>query len=123
MAEHAVLIAGGIGVTPFAAILESLWFRHQLNVISCPTCAAEVDLLLDLGESQAQAPDCVADEGALWPLGHMGRQRSVYQAGKHTGAASASAAQPSLTLTSRRAKRSARTCCTVLRRRWAACAR
>ncbi len=55
LAEHAVLIAGGIGVTPFAAILESLWFRHQLNVISCPKCAAELDLL-DIGDADAHTP-------------------------------------------------------------------
>lgn len=37
--EHAVLIAGGIGVTPFASILQSLWFQHVQAMKTCTNCA------------------------------------------------------------------------------------
>lgn len=30
-ASHAVLIAAGIGVTPFASILQSIMYRHYAN--------------------------------------------------------------------------------------------
>jgi len=39
--EHAVLIAGGIGVTPFASILQSLWFKYTKSLIHCPKCDHE----------------------------------------------------------------------------------
>ena len=37
-AEHAVLIAGGIGVTPFASILQSIMKKVQNATIDCPNC-------------------------------------------------------------------------------------
>jgi len=37
--EHAVLIATGIGVTPFASILESIMFRYIKEHQTCPKCA------------------------------------------------------------------------------------
>ncbi|XP_023229647.1 NADPH oxidase 5-like [Centruroides sculpturatus] len=37
-AEHAVLIATGIGVTPFASILQSIMHRHRNTVHECPKC-------------------------------------------------------------------------------------
>ncbi|UXI20577.1 protein ETHE1-like [Sarcoptes scabiei] len=36
--EHAVLIATGIGVTPFASILQSIMFRHIEKTRHCPSC-------------------------------------------------------------------------------------
>jgi len=36
--EHAVLIGGGIGVTPFASILQSLWFQYMQSLKACPSC-------------------------------------------------------------------------------------
>jgi NADPH oxidase 5 len=36
--EHAVLIAAGIGVTPFASILQSLWFKFLKSYKECSTC-------------------------------------------------------------------------------------
>lgn len=36
--EHAVLIATGIGVTPFASILQSIMFRYMKAKHTCPTC-------------------------------------------------------------------------------------
>ena len=37
-AEHAVLIGAGIGITPFASILQSLWFRYREAKHLCPNC-------------------------------------------------------------------------------------
>lgn len=37
-AEHAVLIAAGIGITPFASILQSLMFRYRQARATCPHC-------------------------------------------------------------------------------------
>lgn len=37
-AEHAVLIASGIGITPFAAILQSLMHRYRRAKATCPHC-------------------------------------------------------------------------------------
>ncbi|KPJ03893.1 NADPH oxidase 5 [Papilio xuthus] len=37
-AEHAVLIAAGIGVTPFASILQSIMLRHRAARALCPRC-------------------------------------------------------------------------------------
>ena len=37
--EHAVLIAAGIGVTPFASILQSLWCRYSRSLKKCPDCS------------------------------------------------------------------------------------
>lgn len=39
--EHAVLIAGGIGVTPFASILQSLWFKYMKSLKKCAKCNHE----------------------------------------------------------------------------------
>lgn len=38
-AEHAVLIAPGIGVTPFASILQSIMIRYQESKHICPSCS------------------------------------------------------------------------------------
>lgn len=40
-AEHAVLIATGIGVTPFASILQSIVSHYQKRRQSCPSCRHE----------------------------------------------------------------------------------
>merc|ERR1712107_794776 len=37
-AEHAVLIGTGIGITPFASILQSIMHRHWNNKQTCPKC-------------------------------------------------------------------------------------
>lgn len=39
--EHAVLIATGIGVTPFASILQSLVYHYEKRRQKCPNCAHE----------------------------------------------------------------------------------
>ncbi|XP_062062196.1 NADPH oxidase 5 isoform X1 [Lepus europaeus] len=36
--EHAVLIGAGIGITPFASILQSILYRHQQRKRVCPNC-------------------------------------------------------------------------------------
>ncbi|XP_071942541.1 NADPH oxidase 5-like [Antedon mediterranea] len=36
--DHAVLIGAGIGVTPFASILQSVMYRHKLSTRTCPSC-------------------------------------------------------------------------------------
>ncbi|KAM7240084.1 hypothetical protein CapIbe_009579 [Capra ibex] len=36
--EHAVLIGAGIGITPFASILQSILYRHQKRKHVCPNC-------------------------------------------------------------------------------------
>ncbi|KAH9528182.1 NADPH oxidase 5 [Dermatophagoides farinae] len=36
--EHAVLVATGIGVTPFASILQSIMYRHIEKTRHCPLC-------------------------------------------------------------------------------------
>ncbi|KAF7463450.1 hypothetical protein GHT09_009426 [Marmota monax] len=36
--EHAVLIGAGIGITPFASILQSIMHRHQKRKHVCPSC-------------------------------------------------------------------------------------
>ena len=38
-AEHAVLIGSGIGVTPMASILQSVWYRFNASRQVCPSCA------------------------------------------------------------------------------------
>jgi predicted ferric reductase len=37
-AQHAVLVAAGIGVTPFASILQSIMNRYYASQQSCPRC-------------------------------------------------------------------------------------
>ncbi|XP_063962551.1 NADPH oxidase 5-like isoform X2 [Lytechinus pictus] len=37
-AEHAVLIGAGIGITPFASILQSIYMRYKAAKIHCPNC-------------------------------------------------------------------------------------
>ncbi|KAK7481433.1 hypothetical protein BaRGS_00027284, partial [Batillaria attramentaria] len=37
-AEHAVLIGSGIGVTPFASILQSIMYRLKAAEVECPQC-------------------------------------------------------------------------------------
>ncbi|XP_062502529.1 NADPH oxidase 5-like [Corticium candelabrum] len=37
-AEHAVLVAAGIGVTPFASILQSIAKHHENEKVQCPNC-------------------------------------------------------------------------------------
>ena len=36
--EHAVLIASGIGITPFASILQSVMFRYHTAKHTCQNC-------------------------------------------------------------------------------------
>ncbi|KAJ8036007.1 NADPH oxidase 5 [Holothuria leucospilota] len=36
--EHAILIGGGIGITPFASILQSIMYRYRLSRQTCPNC-------------------------------------------------------------------------------------
>ncbi|KTG35612.1 hypothetical protein cypCar_00030091, partial [Cyprinus carpio] len=36
--EHAVLIGVGIGITPFASILQSIMFRYRMRKQNCPNC-------------------------------------------------------------------------------------
>ncbi|KAM4661674.1 NADPH oxidase 5-like [Amazona ochrocephala] len=36
--EHAVLIGAGIGITPFASILQSIMYRYRRQKQSCPSC-------------------------------------------------------------------------------------
>ncbi|KAM5339339.1 NADPH oxidase 5-like [Glossophaga mutica] len=36
--EHAVLIGAGIGITPFASILQSIMYRYQKRKRVCPNC-------------------------------------------------------------------------------------
>ena len=48
-AEHAVLVATGIGVTPFSSILQSLMFRYRESKRECPRC--HLRWLTDLGKS------------------------------------------------------------------------
>lgn len=36
--EHAVLIGAGIGVTPMASILQSVWYRFSAAKQKCPCC-------------------------------------------------------------------------------------
>ncbi|XP_043193390.1 NADPH oxidase 5-like isoform X4 [Amphibalanus amphitrite] len=40
-AQHAVLIGTGIGVTPFASILQSIMYRYWKNCHRCPRCQHE----------------------------------------------------------------------------------
>ncbi|CAH1788924.1 unnamed protein product, partial [Owenia fusiformis] len=37
--DHAVLIGAGIGVTPFASILQSIMHRHKPARLKCPNCS------------------------------------------------------------------------------------
>ncbi|XP_032804703.1 NADPH oxidase 5 isoform X3 [Petromyzon marinus] len=39
MSEHAVLIGAGIGITPFASILQSCMYRYRMRKQTCPSCA------------------------------------------------------------------------------------
>ena len=36
--DHAVLIGTGIGVTPMASILQSVWYRFNASKKVCPNC-------------------------------------------------------------------------------------
>ncbi|XP_074141319.1 NADPH oxidase 5 [Sminthopsis crassicaudata] len=38
VSEHAVLIGAGIGITPFASILQSIMYRYQKRKQNCPNC-------------------------------------------------------------------------------------
>ncbi|OQV13433.1 NADPH oxidase 5 [Hypsibius exemplaris] len=51
MAEHAVLICAGIGVTPFASILQSIMYRHRADKAVCPECAHEWSPHRAMGQS------------------------------------------------------------------------
>ncbi len=42
-AEHAVLIGAGIGITPFASILQSLMIRHRHARAVCPNCDCKLN--------------------------------------------------------------------------------
>jgi len=61
--EHAVLIAAGIGVTPFASILESVWFRHQLTVLQCPACHQTWSTLDQLKQNEEMRHRPTASKG------------------------------------------------------------
>ena len=37
-AEHAVLVATGIGVTPYASVLQSIMARYRREKTRCPRC-------------------------------------------------------------------------------------
>ncbi|XP_029952159.1 LOW QUALITY PROTEIN: NADPH oxidase 5 [Salarias fasciatus] len=37
--EHAVLIGAGIGITPFASILQSIMYRYRMRKQNCPKCS------------------------------------------------------------------------------------
>ncbi|XP_072241414.1 NADPH oxidase 5 [Leuresthes tenuis] len=37
--EHAVLIGAGIGITPFASILQSIMYRYRMRKQTCPSCS------------------------------------------------------------------------------------
>jgi ferredoxin-NADP reductase len=39
--NYLFLIIGGIGVTPFASILQSLVIKYKKTLKKCPTCAHE----------------------------------------------------------------------------------
>jgi Ca2+-binding EF-hand superfamily protein/predicted ferric reductase len=41
-AEHAVLIAAGIGITPFASILQSMMHRYRRARAICPNCKSKI---------------------------------------------------------------------------------
>ena len=36
--DHAVLVASGIGVTPYASILQSIMHRYTASKMDCPHC-------------------------------------------------------------------------------------
>ncbi|KAE8618544.1 hypothetical protein XENTR_v10009416 [Xenopus tropicalis] len=36
--DHAVLIGAGIGITPFASILQSIMYRYRMRKQNCPSC-------------------------------------------------------------------------------------
>ncbi|XP_078540195.1 NADPH oxidase 5 [Lissotriton helveticus] len=36
--EHAVLVGAGIGITPFASILQSIMYRYRMRKQNCPNC-------------------------------------------------------------------------------------
>jgi len=40
--DHAVLIGSGIGVTPFASILQSIMFRFKAACVTCPKCSTTI---------------------------------------------------------------------------------
>jgi len=48
-AEHAVLVATGIGVTPFSSILQSIMYRYHSSKRECPRCSFR--WLTDLGDA------------------------------------------------------------------------
>jgi NAD(P)H-flavin reductase len=48
-AEHAVLVATGIGVTPFSSILQSIMYRYLSARRECPRC--NLRWLTDLGDA------------------------------------------------------------------------
>ncbi|XP_069766258.1 NADPH oxidase 5 [Narcine bancroftii] len=37
--QHAVLIGAGIGITPFASILQSIMYRYRMRKQNCPNCS------------------------------------------------------------------------------------
>ncbi|NXR04058.1 NOX5 oxidase, partial [Sagittarius serpentarius] len=48
--EHAVLIGAGIGITPFASILQSIMYRYRRRKQSCPSC--HYSWCQDLGDEE-----------------------------------------------------------------------
>jgi len=48
--EHAVLVGAGIGVTPFASILQSIMKRYKRKNARCPNCQIDLDKQLCMDE-------------------------------------------------------------------------
>ena len=60
--EHAVLVAAGIGITPFASILQSLMFRFKQARARCPNCSCKLgDRFLSCNEKV-----CVKKVDFIW---------------------------------------------------------
>ena len=36
--EHAILVGAGIGITPMASILQSVWYKFSATRKECPSC-------------------------------------------------------------------------------------
>jgi len=46
--EHVILISAGIGVTPFASILQSIWFNYMKSIQTCNNCGNHVHPELEI---------------------------------------------------------------------------
>lgn len=54
--EHAILVAGGIGVTPFVSVLESVVMLLKKSSKICP-CGCEKRVWFDLGQRVKRVSD------------------------------------------------------------------